>query len=263
MKIIVCVKRVPNVSEADVKIAPGGQSVDLGRVQAEINDADNCAVEEALRIKEVQGGSVQTVTIGSAEDDVMIRMALAKGCDSSIRIAFPELSVRTSPLAIAKILAAAIRGKEFDLVLTGAMASDAGNMAVGVALAAELGVRHAAMVKKVDLQDGRARVVRELEGGGGEVLDVTLPAVLTIQTGINKPRYAQILGIRAAQRKELKVQELDDLGLAAVDVDDAARSVRFEKFHFPEVVSKADFLAGDVDAKAEALAGRIMQWGVL
>lgn len=263
MKIFVCVKRVPNVSEADIKIAPGGKSVDLGRLPTEMNDADNCAVEEALRMKEATGGSVQTVTIGPGEDDVMIRMALAKGCDSSIRIEYPELSARTSPLAIAKILAAAIKGKEFDLVLTGAMASDAGNMAVGVALAAELGVRHAAMVKKVDLGSGRARVVRELEGGGGEVLEVALPAVLTIQTGINKPRYAQILGIRAAQKKELKVQKLEDLGLTADDVEGSGRSVRFEKFYFPEVVSKAEFVEGEPDVKAEVLAGKIIQWGVL
>lgn len=263
MKIFVCVKQVPDVSEADIKVAPGGKSVDLGRLPMEMNGADNCAVEEALRMKEANGGSVQTVTIGPGEDDVMIRMALAKGCDSSIRIEYPELSARTSPLAIAKILAAAIKGKEFDLVLTGAMASDAGNMAVGVALAGELGVSHASMVKKVDLESGRVRVVRELEGGGGEVLEVTLPAVLTIQTGINKPRYAQILGIRAAQKKELKVQTLEDLGLTADGVQGSGRSVHFDKFYFPEVASKAEYLAGEPQAKAEVLAGKMIQWGVL
>lgn len=263
MKIIVCIKRVPNVSEADIKLGPQGGSVDLGRLPTDINDADNCAVEEALRIKEATAGSVHTVTIGPDEDDVMIRMALAKGCGSSTRIEYPELGARSSPLVIARILAAAIRDQEFDLVLTGAMAADAGNMAVGVALAAELGMRHAAMVKKVDVESRRARVVRELEGGGGEVLDIALPAVLTIQTGINKPRYAQILGIRAAQKKELKVHSLRDLGLDPREVDGSARSVRFERFFFPEVVCKAEFLEGEPDVKAKVLADKIAQWGVL
>ena len=263
MRIIVCVKRVPNVSEADIKLAPGGRSVDFGRLPTEMNEADNCAVEEAIRIKEACGGSVQTLTIGSGEDDVMIRMALAKGCDSSIRIDHPELGAQTSPLAIAKVLAAAIKGTEFDLVLTGAMASDACNMAVGVALAAELGVSHAAVVKKVELTNGHARVVRELEGGGGEVLEMSLPAVLTIQTGINKPRYAQILGIRAAQKKELKVQSLAELGLDADALSGLGGAIRFEKFHFPEVGSKAEVIEGDLDIKAELLVGKIVQWGVI
>lgn len=263
MKIIVCIKRVPNVSEADIKLGPQGRSVDLGRLPADINDADNCAVEEALRIKEATAGSVHTVTIGPDEDDVVIRMALAKGCDSSTRIEYPGLGAPTSPLVIARILAAAIRGREFDLVLTGAMAADAGNMAVGVALAAELGVRHAAMVKKVDVESRRVRVVRELEGGVGEVLEMALPAVLTIQTGINKPRYAQIPGIRAAQKKELKVHSLQDLGLDPDEVEGAARGARFERFCFPEVVCRAEFVEGEPGVKAKVLAEKIIRWGVL
>lgn len=263
MKILVCVKPVPDVSEAEIRVSQDGLSVDLGNPPTEINGADNCAVEEALRIKEACGGTVHTLTIGPSQDDVVIRMALAKGCDSASRIEYPELSGRTSPLAIARILAAAIKENEFDIVLTGAMSSDAGNMAVGVALAAELDVNHASMVKKVELGNGRVRVVRELEGGAGESLDVALPAVLTIQTGINKPRYAQILGIRAAQKKELKVQALSDLNLSGNELHAPALNPRFEKFHFPQSVSKAEVLSGEPKEKAEMLVGKMIQWGVL
>lgn len=263
MKIFVCIKRVPNVSEAAVKMTAGGTDIDIGGVPMDINDADSCAVEQAILIKEAAGGSVHSVTIGPQQEDVMIRMALAKGCDSSIRIEYPGLNSKTHPLTIAKILAAAIKSQEFDLILTGVMASDDGHTAVGVALAEELGVPHAAMVKKVEVKDGSVRVVRELEGGLGEVLDITLPAVLTVQTGINKPRYAQILGIRGAQKKPLEVRSLDDIGLDATQFDELDRLVKFEKFSYPEAASKAEFIEGEPDAKAETLAQKIIRGGVL
>jgi electron transfer flavoprotein beta subunit len=202
------------------------------------------------------------VTIGSKDEDVMIRMALAKGCDSSARIEYPRLGAKTNPLAIAKILAAAIKGQPFDLVLTGATASDDGHGAVGVALAEELGIRHAAMVRKVEIVDGRARVVRELEGGFGEAVEIGLPAALTIQTGTNRPRYAQLLGIRAAQKKELKVQGLADLGLDADEIE-VCRGVEFERFYRPEVVSRAQVIEGSAETKAELLAAKIIQAGGL
>lgn len=263
VKIFVCIKRVPNVSEAAVKLTAGGSGIDIGGLPMDINDADSCAVEQAILLKEASGGTVHSVTIGPKEDDVMIRMALAKGCDSSIRIEYPELDAKTHPLTIARILAAAIKGQEFDLVLTGVMAADDGHTAVGVALAEELGVPHAAMVKKVDAGDGSLRVVRELEGGIGEVIDIKLPAVLTVQTGINKPRYAQIMGIRAAQKKPLEVRSLVDIGLEASQLQELDRLVKFEKFSYPEEASRAEFIEGDADAKAETLAQKIIRGGVL
>lgn len=262
MKIFVCIKRVPNVAEAEIKLG-AGNSLDLGGLAMEINETDNCAVEAALLLKEALGGSVHTVTIGPRDEEVMIRMALAKGCESAIRVEYPELSPSVSPLAIAKLLAAAIRGQDYDLVLTGAMSADDGYTAVGVALAEELAVPHAAIVRKVDVADGRARVVRELEGGIGEVVDLALPAVLTIQTGINKPRYAQILGIRAAQKKELKVQQLADIGLDAATIAHASGEIRLEKFYRPQVVSKAEFIEGDLDAKCDSLASKLLRAGGL
>lgn len=263
MKILVCIKSVPNLSETELRFSAGGLALDFGGAPLEINEADNCAVEQAVLLKEAFGGSVCTVTVGAAEEDVMIRMALARGCDCAVRVDYPDLKPGISPLVIARILASVIRGQEFDLVLTGAMASDDGHMAVGVALARELGVAHAAVARKLAVEDGRATVVRELEGGVGEVVELSLPAVLTIQTGINKPRYAQILGIRAAQKKELAVRGLADTGLDAASLAGLVEGVTLERFGRPEVASKAEFLEGSLDAQAEALASRIVRAGGL
>lgn len=263
MRTFVCIKGVPNLAEAELKLADGGKAIDLTGLPVEINEADNCAVEQAILLKEAHGGSARTVTLGSKEQDVVIRMALARGCDSALRVEAPELKQGVSPLVIARILAAAIRGQEFNLVLTGAMASDDGHMAVGVALAEELGVPHAAIAKKVTVQDGKVTVVRELEGGVGEVVELKLPAVLTLQTGTNKPRYAQILGIRAAQKKELKVLSLADVGVGADALAELERGVRLERFYRPEVVSKAEFLQGDLNAQTEALAAKVIRAGGL
>ena len=143
------------------------------------------------------------------------------------------------------------------------MAADDRHSALGVALAKELGIPHAAMVKKVDLENGKVRAVRELEGGLGEVVEIDLPAVLTIQTGINKPRYAPIMGIKAAQKKEIKLLNLNDIGLNADEIKVVDSLVRLERYYFPIVVSKAEIIEGDPDGKAEILANKILRGGVL
>jgi electron transfer flavoprotein beta subunit len=262
MKTFVCIKYVPDTSEAEVKVNAEGTAVDSSRFSFDINDADNYAVEESVQIKEKQEGTVTVLSIGPKESEVMIRMAMAKGCDNAVRVEDPRIAA-FDPLMVAKVLAAAIKGQEFDLVLTGCMAADDGQMATGVALAEELGVSHAAMVKKVEVLDGKVKVYRELEGGLMEVVEVALPAVLTIQTGINEPRYAPIRGIREAQKKELKVVNLDELGVAAGDVDAAASKIVLEKLYIPEVVSAAEFIEGEPDQKAEKLASILVKGGLV
>ncbi len=262
MKTFVCIKYVPDTSEAEVKVNADGISVDSSRFSFDINDADNYAVEEAVQIQEKHGGAVTVLSIGPKESEVMIRMAMAKGCDNAIRVEDERIAA-FDPLMVAKVLAAAIKGQEFDLVLTGCMAADDGQMATGVALAEELGVPHAAMVKKVEILDGKVRAHRELEGGLMEVVELTLPAVLTIQTGINEPRYAPIRGIRAAQKKELKVVNLDDLGLPAGEVDAGASKIVLEKLYIPEVVSSAEFIEGEPEEKAEKLASILVKGGLV
>jgi electron transfer flavoprotein beta subunit len=263
MKTFVCIKYVPDTSEAVVKVNAEGTAVDSSRFSFDINDADNYAVEEAVLIKEKHEGTVTVLSIGPKESEVMIRMALAKGCDNAVRIEDERIALY-DPLMVAKTLAGAIKGQEFDLVLTGCMAGDDGQMATGVALAEFLGVPHAAMVKKVELLDGKVKAYRELEGGLMELLELELPAVLTIQTGINEPRYAPIRGIRAAQKKELKVVNLDELGVEASTVDSSASKIVLEKLYIPEVVSSAEVIeGGDADEKAEKLASILVKGGLV
>ncbi len=263
MKTFVCIKRVPDTSEAEVKVDASGKDVDSSRFSFDINDADNYAVEEAILIKEAQGeGTVQIVCIGPKDADIMIRMAMAKGGDSAVRIDDPRININ-DPLQIAKVLAAVIKEESPDLVLTGCMAGDDGSMAVGVALAEELGISHAAMVKKVEMGEGKLKAHRELEGGISEVVELDLPAVLTIQTGINEPRYAPIRGIRKAQKKELKVLKVDDLGLSESDVNEAASLLELQRFYVPEVVSSAEVIEGAPEEKAEILADKLVKGGLL
>lgn len=262
MKTFVCIKYVPDTSEAEVKVNAEGTAVDSSRFSFDINDADNYAVEESVQIKEKNEGTVTVLSIGPKESDVMIRMAMAKGCDNAVRIDDARIA-SFDPLMVAKVLAGAIKGQEFDLVLTGCMAADDGQMATGVALAEELGVSHAAMVKKVEVLDGKVKVYRELEGGLMEVVELALPAVLTIQTGINEPRYAPIRGIREAQKKELKVVNLDELGVAAGEVDAGASKIVLEKLYIPEVVSNAEIIEGEPDEKAEKLASILVKGGLV
>ena len=262
MLTFVCIKYVPDTSEADIKLDETGKAVDSSRFSFDINDADNYAVEESVLIKEDKGGEVTVVSIGPQKSEVMIRMALAKGGDRAIRIEDPRIN-SFDPICIAKVLAGAIKGQEFDLVLTGCMANDDGQMAVGVALAEELGVAHAAMVKNVEVLDGKVKASRELEGGLMEVVEVALPAVLTIQTGINEPRYAPIRGIRQAQKKELKVMNLDDLSMPADQVNESASLIVLNKLYIPEVVSTAEFIEGEPEEKAEKLASILVKGGHL
>ena len=262
MNTFVFIKRVPDTSEAEVKVDGSGKDVDNSKFSFDINDADNYAVEEAILIKEAKGGTVQVVNMGPADSDVMIRMALAKGGDSAIRIDDPRVNI-IDPLKVAKTLAAVVKGQAFDLLLTGCMAGDDGGMAVGVAMAEELGIPHAAMVKKVEVGDGKVTVHRELEGGLSEVVEMNLPAMLTIQTGINEPRYAPIKGIRQAQKKELKVVKLEDLGLAEGDVNEASSLIELVNMYVPEVVSNAEIIEGEPEEKAAILAEKLVKGGLL
>ncbi|MGM0688003.1 MAG: electron transfer flavoprotein subunit beta/FixA family protein [Bacillota bacterium] len=262
MKTLVCIKYVPDTSEAEVKLNPDGITVDDSRFSFDINDADNYAVEESVLIKEAKGGEITVISIGPKKSDVMIRMAMAKGCDQAVRVEDDRIAIH-DPLMVAKTLAGAIKGHEFDLVLTGCMANDDWHMSTGVALAEELGVNHASMVNNVEILDGKVKVHRELEGGLLEVVELELPAVLTIQTGINEPRYAPIRGIRQAQKKELNVVSLDDIGIDPGEVNADASQVILEKLYIPEIESSAEFIEGEPEEKAEKLASILHKGGLV
>jgi electron transfer flavoprotein beta subunit len=262
MKILVAVKEVANVDdEFDIS----GLDIDESSLEYDLNEWDDYAVEEAVQLSESNDDvEVVTVTIGPDRSDETIRMALAKGADRAVRVwddALEDaqfLDVDTK----AAIIAAVAEEEEPDLVLSGVQAGDDANGATGVAVAERLGFEWAAVVNELDLDAdaGIASVHRELEGGIEELTDVETPAVLTIQTGINEPRYASLRGIRQAQRKPLEVNSLEDVGLDESVVESPMeRTSMYE----PESDSDAVVWEGDADETAGELAAFLREKGVV
>jgi len=262
MDVIVCVKHVPEIAEAEIDIDESGKRIKGEDLVFAINEWDDYALEEAVLLKERLGGSVTVVTVGSEEADDTLRKCLARGADRAIRLTDKAFE-GSDAYAIAKILHKAIKDLPFDMILTGAQAGDDGYAQVGVVLAELLGVPHATMVKKIEFKEGLARVNRELEGGLEEVVEVKLPAVLAIQTGINEPRYVSIMGIRKAREKELKVLGLRDLGLREEDVGEFGSWVTVEKMFIPPVEKAAEILTGGVDEVAAKIVETLRARGLV
>ncbi|MFC7155857.1 electron transfer flavoprotein subunit beta/FixA family protein [Halomarina halobia] len=262
MKILVTVKEV---AEAEDDFEIDGLDISERYLEYDLNEWDDYAIEEAVGIAEA-GDDVEvvSVTIGPERSEETIRMALAKGVDRAIRV-WDDTLAGTEMLDVgakADILAAVVEAEEPDLVFTGVQANDDAFGATGVALADTVGFEWAAVVNALDLDadGGVAHVHRELEGGVEELTDVELPAVLTIQTGINEPRYASLRGIRQAQRKELDVQELSDLGLDASVVESpVTRTAMYE----PEAEGEATVFEGSAEDTAGQLADLLRDKGVV
>lgn len=244
MNILVCVKRVPDTTEAEVVIAKDGRSIEEGDLVFDINEWDKYAVEEAVLLKEKFGGSVTVVSMGAEEVEDTLRRCLATGADNAIRLtdkAFEGSDAATT----ARILHEAIRDLEFDLILTGVQASDDGYGQVGPTLAELLRIPHTTMVTNIEIMNEKIRVRRELEAGLEEVVEVQLPAVLTIQTGINEPRYVSIMGVRKAAQKEMNILGLKELGLKEEEVGDSGSRTKEEKLFLPPVTREAEILQGN------------------
>lgn len=252
MNIIVCVKRVPETSDAEVSIDKSGKDIEKGGLAFDLNEWDSYAVEEAILLKEKLGGTVTVLSIGAEDSNESLRKCLAMGADEAIRLSDPAFEGSDGSV-IARILAEAIRKLPFDLVLTGTQAEDDGYGQVGVAVAELLGIPHAAVVNRLELQDKKVRVNRELEGGLEEVFEIDLPALLTIQTGINEPRYVSIMGIRKVAKKEIKALGTADLSLKPEEVGSAGSDLRLEKVFLPPVGAGATMLEG----KPEEIAAKV------
>ncbi len=256
MDVIVCVKRVPDVSEIDLEVDSTGKDIKKDALPYGINDWDSYALEEAVRIKEKFGGRVTAITVGEEDDEEVLRRALALGADDAVRVWDPAFK-GSDGYALGKILARTVEslGIHYDLVLTGVQASDDGYAQVGPVMASILGIPCATLVTKLELGDGSARVRRELEGGLEEELEVTLPALFTIQTGINEPRYVSIMGIRRVAKKEIKVLDLGALGLSPEDVGEAGSMTVLERLFAPPAGEGAEIIQGAPDE----VAGRIVE----
>jgi electron transfer flavoprotein beta subunit len=203
MDIVVCVKRVPS-TDTRVKIGPSGKSIDPAGVNYELNPYDEFAIEEALRIKEKSGGgTVTVVTLGPGEAQKELRNELARGADKAILLRDDNLESRDAH-SIATALAEVIKKTNPKIVLMGKQAVDRDNGHVGTMVATMLGYACVTEVVKVEIQGDTARCEREIEGGAREVVEATLPVVLTAQKGLNEPRYVKLQGIMAAKKKPLE-----------------------------------------------------------
>jgi len=262
LNIIVCVKHIPETAEAEIKIDATEKAIEKTGLVFDINEWDDYALEEAVRIKEKIGGAVTAMTAGPKDAYSTLRKCLARGADKAIRLADAKFE-GSDGYAVAKILHSAIKGLPFDLILTGALASDDGYTMLGPILAEMLGIPHATMVKKIELGDGVAKVNRELEGGLEEIVEVKLPAIFAVQTGINEPRYVSILGIRKAMKKEIKVLGLADVGLSENDVGEAGSWIKIEKMFVPPVEKQAEFIKGTPEDVATKIAEIIKSRGLI
>jgi electron transfer flavoprotein beta subunit len=246
MDIIICVKHVPETAEAELRIDSSGKSIEKAGLVFDINEWDDYALEEAVRIKEKHGGTVTAIAIGPQDSESTLRKCLARGADKAIRLTDPRFE-GSDAYAISKILHSVVKTLHYDLILTGMQASDDGNAMVGPILAQMLGIPHATMIKKIELGPGIARVNRELEGGLEEQIEVKMPAMFSIQTGINEPRYVSIMGIRKAMQKEIKVMNLEDTDLTENDVGLEGSWTRIERAYLPQAEKQAKFLKGTPD----------------
>jgi electron transfer flavoprotein beta subunit len=252
MKIVVCIKRVPETTEADIFIDKSEKNIDKSGLVFDLNEWDSYAIEEAILLKEKLGGTVTVLSLGGEDTNESIRKCLAMGADDALRLTDPAYQ-GSDGFTTAKILAEAIRNIPYDLILTGTQAEDDGYGQVGVALAELLGIPHGALVNRIEVQEKKIKAHRELEGGLEEVIDLDLPAVLTIQTGINEPRYVSIMGIRKVAKKEIKVLGASDLHLKPEEVGAAGSDILVENLFLPPVGEGAEILEG----KPEEIATRV------
>src|SRR5579864_6209094 len=208
MKIAVAIKQVP-LRDSPLRVNAAGTWIDEDNLGFEINEPDAYALEEALQLREKHGGEVIVISSGPARVSQTLREALAKGADRGIQVESSGIDT----MAVAQQLATALRTESPDLILTGLQSDDLGYGQTGVVLAELLGLPHATIIMQVEKQDGGIRVKRELEDGWFQHVEMPLPALLTIQSGINKLRYATLMGIKKAKTKEVKRLTAVDLGV--------------------------------------------------
>lgn len=263
MKVMVTVKEV---AELEDDFAIEGTRIDDKFFEYQLNEWDEYALEEAVQMKENLDpvDEVFCVTVGPERSEETIRMALAKGADRAVRIWDEELagSITLDPRVTARLLGAVARQEDPDLILTGVMAHDDLMSATGLTLAQQLDYGWSAVVNRLDVDpsDRMLNVHRELEGGVDEVTRIEIPAVLTIQTGLNQPRYASLRGIRQARSKELTVLGLGDLGL---DSGALESSVRLNDLREPETETETKLFEGSPSDQAAQLVDTLDELGVI
>jgi len=261
MKILVAVKQVAALDE-DFTIREDGRDVDADFLLRDLNEWDDFSLEEAVKIKEAAGEPVEVIvfSVGPEEVDEALRKCLAKGADRAIRV-WDDAVEGSDPIAIARVLAAVAKREAPAMLFAGVQSSDQAFASTGIAAAAFLGWPHAAVVSQLTYTPGAASAIyrRELEGGLLQEVEIRCPAVLTIQLGINTPRYASLRSIKQAAAKPIEMLSLTELGLAAADVGEAGSASRVRRMYMPDK-GRAELIAGDAAQQAQRLAEIIREF---
>ena len=250
MKIVVAIKQVP-ARDSQLHIAPSAKWIADEDLSYEINEPDAYALEEGLQLKEKHGGEVIALCAGPARAAQTIREALAKGADRAIHVEEENMGA-FDPLGAAKLLAAALRSESADLILTGLQSDDLGYGQTGVILAELLSLPHATIIMQVETQGAGIRVKRELEDGWFQHVEMPLPALLTIQSGASKLRYATLMGIKKAKTKEIRRLTAAELGAAA-----AAPSITLERVYLPQRTKQTQLFEGPPKEAAAKLVEKL------
>jgi electron transfer flavoprotein beta subunit len=252
MDILVCIKRVPDTSENEIEVNSDGTDIERDDLVYSVNEWDNYAVEEAIQIRDNVGGSVTVVSIGDEDAEEVIRREMAMGADSGIHLS-DDAFEGSDGKGLATILKAEVEKGGYDLILTGAQADDGAGQ-VGGMLAAMLDYPYASLVNMIEvLDDKKIKVGREIEGGNQEMNEMDLPCVLSIQTGINEPRYVGIRGIRKVASLEIPVKGAGDLGIAPDSVGEAGAKVKRLDYFVPDLGEGAEILEGSTEEIIEKL----------
>jgi electron transfer flavoprotein beta subunit len=249
MNILVCMKQVPQ-KDAPLKLNEAGTWI-REDVSYEVNEPDAYALEEALRQKEKHGGEVVVITVGPARAQQVLREALAKGADRAVHLEDPGF-VGFDAFNTARAIAAAIKDEKFDLIFTGLQSDDYGYAQTGVILAELLGWSHATIIMQIEKSDSGIKVKRELEAGYFQFVDMPLPAVLTIQSGINKLRYATLIGIKQAKNKPLRKLSMADVKSAL-----GPNLFKIERLYVPQKTKKTEVLEGSASEIAKKLTEKL------
>jgi electron transfer flavoprotein beta subunit len=249
VKILVCIKQVPQ-KDAALKLNEAGNWI-REEVSYEVNEPDAYALEEALRQKEKHGGEVVVITAGPARAQQVLREALAKGADRAVHLE-DNAFVGLDALNTARAFAAAIKDEKFDLIFTGLQSDDYGYAQTGVVLAELMGWPHATIIMHIEKNDAGIRVKRELEAGFFQYVDMPLPAVLTIQSGINKLRYATLIGIKQAKNKPMR-----KVAMAEVQSAVSGNLQKIERLYVPEKTKNTEFLEGAPAEVAKKLVEKL------
>jgi electron transfer flavoprotein beta subunit len=247
VKIIVCIKQVP---AKDAPLAITGNWIKESDIGFEMNEPDSFALEEALRLKEKHGGEVIALSMGPERVKQTIKEALAKGADRGIHIADVQFS-QLDPLGSASALAVAVKNENADLILTGLQSDDQGFGQTGVLLAALLDRPHATIIMAIEASEGKLKLKRELEAGWFQWIECPLPAVLSIQSGINKVRYATLKGIMTAKKKEITALTRESLGVISEPTQ------KVERIYVPVKTKKTEFLTGTPKEVATKLVEKL------